>query len=668
MSLTALILIASLGAAADDAPTVVGTVVDAQNQPVAGADVYLFEGPFVKSWARVEAGSKIRKPPPLLARARSDVAGAFEIALPLDAQTAYGTRSEQTDSIEATTKPTTDIGDIVLTPVPRVRSLVGQVVDESGRPVSGVVVRQSGDGPRRTMSISDADGRFRSDGIYEGAVWLFARHDDFPFQADRIASDASEARIVLRGNSAARSAPAPHARQAPLPEEEAVIRTLLEKYRASLEEKLPILHSGRPWVAALDYMLDGKFSTTPDGHLDMDLGTAPAHMWWTPEQAQELAQATADAYWRTLLYLGTCDARADAPGRQREALADALLAARAIEDAYHRAWALREVSIRFFDVGDREIGAALVREARELLAAAVEKGLDPRLEGTIAPALARVDAPAALALAEKQENARTRDIFLSEVACSLAAENPALAERAIDQVRQYPFEWCAGAVHRMATVDPERTERIARKFSLPTRQAYLLGLVAHAQADVHRELAARLLEEAYGLLERSLAEGTADARDSACVTAAALLVMVERVDPTMIDHYLARTLAMRPPRPPRPPQGDPRGSYESQIAEMAIAIAPYDRQTARWLLEPLAQRTNRVHPFWAAAALADPEWALELIMLPDQAQAGAAKNPGAGAARQVIEALMHRGTGRWPWVYSRYLQRRHPDTPAAVGY
>lgn len=581
---------------------------------------------------------------------------------------ALGMMPEQTELIEATTKPTTDFGDIVLTPVPRVRSLVGEVVDESGKPVAGVVVKQSGDGPRRTRSVSDADGRFRIDGVYEGAVWLFASHDDFGFQAERIASAVSEARIVLRGKAEAQSAPARHARLADLPEEEAVIRALVEEHRALLEQKLPILHSGRPWVAAIDYLLDGKLPKTPDGFLDMDLGTAPAHMWWTPEQAQELAQATADLYWRALLYLGISDARGDAPDRQREALAEALLAARANDDVYRRALALRDVSIRFFDLGDRDVGVALVREARELLAAAVENGLDPRLQGTIAPALARVDAPAALDLAQKQENARTRDIFLAEVACSLAAENPVAAEQAIDQVQQYRFEWCSGAVHRMASVDPERAERIARKFSPPSRQAYLLGLVAHAQPAANRELASRLLEEAYRLLERSLAEGTADARDSACGTAAALLVMVERVDPTTIDRYLARALAMRPPRPPRPAQGPPRGSYESQIAEMAIAIAPYDRQTARWLMEPLAQRTHRMHPFWAAVALVDARWALELIQQLPEAEPDAANNPRAGPARQVIEALMHRGPGRWPWVYNRYLQRRHPDTPAAVGY
>lgn len=90
-----LLLTARIGRAADDTPAVVGTVVDAHNQRVAGAEIYLFDGPFVNSLALVEAGSKTRQPPPLLVRAQSDDAGEFAVAVPPDAQTAYGGLVEQ---------------------------------------------------------------------------------------------------------------------------------------------------------------------------------------------------------------------------------------------------------------------------------------------------------------------------------------------------------------------------------------------------------------------------------------------------------------------------------------------------------------------------------------------------------------------------------------------
>ncbi|HEX5442264.1 MAG TPA: carboxypeptidase-like regulatory domain-containing protein [Pirellulales bacterium] len=653
-----------------------GRVVNTAGRPIAGAAVRILQrsSPFSPDDGYVTFDGHVRL--------YTDAAGRFTTPGQLRPGRRYqididalGMMPERTELIEATTKPTTDFGDIVLTPVPRVRSLAGQVVDESGSPVAGAIIKQSGDGPRRTRSVSDAEGRFRIDGVYEGAAWLFASHDDFGSQVERIASDASEARIVLRSKTAAQPAPVRHARLAVEPEDEAVIRTLFEENRAYLERESGAGHMGRRWVATIDYLLDGKLSKAPDS-LEMDFGGAPAFLWLTPEQLQELADATTDPYRRAFLFLDICDALVDAPDRQRGALAEALLAGRAVDDAYHRGLVLREVSIRFFDLGDREIGAALVREAREQLATEVDNGLDPDVwQGTIAAALAHVDAPAALALARKPRTTQ-RDIFLADVASSLAAENPAVAEQAIEQVRQYRFEYCAGAVYRMATVDPQRAERITSKFSLPSRQAYLLGLIAHAQAATNQALAARLLEEAYALLEQSLAEGTADARDSPCGTAAALLVMVERVDSTMIDHYLARALAMRPPRPQRPAQDNLTGSYEGAIAEMALAIVRYDRQTARALLEPLAHRIHSSQPilatvrqrYWTAAALVDPQWALELIQQLPEPAPGAASSRRAAPARYVIEALTHRGAWRWPWVYLRCLQRRHPDTPATVGY
>ncbi|MGH7192304.1 MAG: hypothetical protein ACREJM_02080, partial [Candidatus Saccharimonadales bacterium] len=75
-----------------DVPAVVGTVVDAQNQPVAGANVYLFEGPLVRRPMLSETGPNTRQPPPVLGRTISNEAGEFEIALPVGAQMAYGTR------------------------------------------------------------------------------------------------------------------------------------------------------------------------------------------------------------------------------------------------------------------------------------------------------------------------------------------------------------------------------------------------------------------------------------------------------------------------------------------------------------------------------------------------------------------------------------------------
>ncbi len=262
-------------------------------------------------------------------------------------------------------------------------------------------------------------------------------------------------------------------------------------------------------------------------------------------------------YPRCSLCLAAFDAAGNTPDQQRSALAEALLAARAVNEPAMRIPILGEIGERFFDLGDREVGMAIVREARDQLAAVPIDGMPngDYWRGRLAPALAYLDVHGAFALAEKLRRPQ-RDWFLADVARSLAAENPAEAEAALERMEManLRFVYGAGAVHRMARVDPERAARIAMKFQRPTWRAYGLGLIAEAQVDANSDLAEKLLEAAFHLLEQSLADGTADQRDSTCGTAAALLVMVERVSPALLEHYLARALAMRPPRPAR---GDP---------------------------------------------------------------------------------------------------------------
>ena len=64
------------------------------------------------------------------------------------------------------------------------RSISGPAVDRQGRPVASVEVFQAGDGPERTATKTDADGRFSLGGFRQGPVFLFARVRDFGFSGD----------------------------------------------------------------------------------------------------------------------------------------------------------------------------------------------------------------------------------------------------------------------------------------------------------------------------------------------------------------------------------------------------------------------------------------------------------------------------------------------------
>ena len=51
-------------------------------------------------------------------------------------------------------------------------SLAGRVIDRQGKPVPNVKAFHSGDGPAQT-AVTDADGRFRLNGIPAGTVFVF---------------------------------------------------------------------------------------------------------------------------------------------------------------------------------------------------------------------------------------------------------------------------------------------------------------------------------------------------------------------------------------------------------------------------------------------------------------------------------------------------------------
>ncbi|HJT35985.1 MAG TPA: carboxypeptidase-like regulatory domain-containing protein, partial [Pirellulales bacterium] len=652
-----------------------GRAVDAERLPLAGAAVRILALRIEGNRPPIEEGFLVLDGHE---RIYTDADGRFATPKQLRPDRRYrvevdalGMMPVRTEMIDPSSWQTTDFGDIVLEQVPRVRSVAGKVVDVTGRPIAGAVIAQSGDGPCRTRTFSDANGNFRLRGIYEGPAWLFVSHSESPLQAERIERDARDVQIVLRRDSAA----PPGARAisplgSPDQTEALVVRALFDKYRARWERA-----GAGQWAAATEYLFDKNLPAQHAGNIVQSAYSSfmLGYRLSTPDQATELAQATADAYLRGTLYLAACEALGNAPDRRRDDLAEALLAARAVDSPGYRISLLSEIALRFFDLGDREVGAAIVREAHDQVLKIPFDGVPDRLllQGKLAPALAYLDAPAAMAMADKLRRP-TRDGCLFGIARSLADESPADAEQALERMEStgMRFEYGAGTVHRMASIDPERAARIARKFLRMSWRAYGLGLVAHAQAAADPPAAARFIEEAYGVLEQSLADGSATVQDNTSGTAAAMLPIVERVDPAMIAHYLGRALALRPPRPAR---GDTMGWYEGEIAQLALAVAPYDRQTARTLLEPLAQRLRTLsavgaqygapRQIWAALAVVDADWARQLLDLLPDTPPEVSESPRATAARHIVDVLACRGAVRWPSVYKKYLHLRHPDTP-----
>ena len=81
------------------------------------------------------------------------------------------------------------------------RTVRGQVVDRRGKPITGVEVFQSGDGPQQTSTRSDTAGRFSLDGFRQGPVFIFARGDGFRFQGRLIKPAETDLTIELTRTS-----------------------------------------------------------------------------------------------------------------------------------------------------------------------------------------------------------------------------------------------------------------------------------------------------------------------------------------------------------------------------------------------------------------------------------------------------------------------------------
>ena len=77
------------------------------------------------------------------------------------------------------------------------RTIRGQVVDRQRKPVAGVEVFQSGDGPKRTSTKTDAEGRFSLGGFRQGPVFLFVHGDPFRFQGRLVKPAETDVTIEL---------------------------------------------------------------------------------------------------------------------------------------------------------------------------------------------------------------------------------------------------------------------------------------------------------------------------------------------------------------------------------------------------------------------------------------------------------------------------------------
>lgn len=595
--------------------------------------------------------------------------------------TAPGRSPTATEFINPLVWKSASFGDIVMAAAPALRTIAGCVMNQQGAPLAGVRVFQSGDGPRRSQTITDAAGHFELAGVYAGPAFLFVEGPNLRRQGFRIENDGSAAELTVRVGD---DRPVRRLETLPEPLTSAARRQIALRL---IEPLLPALKQGelqpeKVWVLGILATLDpnriAEYARLPVfsqlGLVDSEYCYQAARtlVYEDLEEALAMGEAIDQPHYRGRLYLAASDSLPDEQReRKSQLLSTALLHARAEPERAQAVELMGQLGERWLDLGEIERGTALLREGQKLAeqlpapSEAAERAheLAAHLRAYFAGSLARIDGPAAIKLSAGFSS-HFADRYRIVLARGLAGHDPAAAERLLD-ARDYKSP-ALSVLHRMAAVDPQRAVRLARESSDEADHGYALGIVAHGLVAQDAAQATALLDEAFGLLERASAGG-AYAWEHPAVLAAALLPVAERIDPALVEGYLWRAIAMRSPRATRVAT-EPGAALTT--GALAMFIRRYDREAAQALVAPIA---DHVRVFasdedywvsrlaWTSLAVVDADRAealLDALPEPPPLALRAAKNI---ARRTLADALSPTADRWWHKPYQFVLQMYDPD-------
>ncbi len=495
--------------------------------------------------------------------------------------------------------PTREIPDVSLRRAVGMREVLGRVVDSAGKPVDGVEVYQSGDGPRRARGLTDGEGRFRVPGVPDAPAFLFASKAGYRLLGRRVDPGEGPVELALRRLDEAPAAPLRRASPAvPRDEERAIVRGLIARAKDAIGSNFEVPDRRLiPEITALVdpdrvvEMIENQVLQADPGLLtSLALGRSEGDF----RKGLEVVDAIGEPNQATLAAQGLFDrVGATLPaGSRRELLDLADRRAREIDEPGQAASQLARVADRWLDLGEGDRADRLLREARARADRPRQQPFpDPRDD--LALALARVDLPAALRLLEGRSDQQYQlDRARAGIAERIATTDPAGVRRVLGLISDQARPWARrAACLRMAAKDLPASRALAAEAHDPMLEALLPAVAARARAESSLVEARALLLEAVERLAR-LDDGPAT-RPSPAVALARLLPMAARIDPDRAPGYLWLALSRRPPLSslpePMPVLSQVRQQYLDR-AELAVLVARYDRAAAEVVFAPVAAR------------------------------------------------------------------------------
>jgi hypothetical protein len=578
----------------------------------------------------------------------------------------------RTEWLDLTKAKAPTLPALTLEPVAPTRTVEGGVVDAGGKPVAGVVIFQSGDGPVRTRTTADADGRFRLPGVFREPAFLFVQGAGLRFEGYRVGPETGPVTLTVRRDA---DPPGPALKtlspKLARDEEKALALRLIaddlkrhdpKNLDADIYRVTDIIAGVDP-ARALEMAEKVSIPDLPEFGDNLRMEIATGLLGESDEEAAAIVESIKKASVRSNFYRTASDAVPASDRRRKvEMLDKALLHTRAETDPSARVEELGLIGYRLLDLGETDRGTKVLQEGQRLAYtlpkynSLLRRSDGVHARGRFAAKLARIDAAGAFELAEGFGDPYD-NWYVGGVALGLADRDPEAAERALAKMprKEMRAERIVRVVRRMAAKDPERARQLAVTPEDPkTRNRALASLAKGLTANNPKE-AERLIDELFDQMLKAAEAGSdnTSAYRNSCLTAADLLPTAERIDPELLRRCLWKTIALRPARAPG---GDRDGLVETILSHLATALARYDRDVARQVLEPVARRARSLddgnlnqtaHSLWAAAAAVDPAWAASLAdSLPDDTP-GATLRPKALARRAVARVLAKRGDERW---------------------
>ena len=540
---------------------------------------------------------------------------------------AFGLLPGQTPEIPSSdaTGDVVRLPDVTLRRVENLSAVSGRVVDRGGATLEGVRVFQSGDGPKRTETRTDAQGRFALEGVYEGPAVVFAEKAGYRFGGAVVRPEARGAAEIRLGRAG----------EPPLSTLKTLAPTMTRAQERELARRLldPVIELTRAGanlglqgtslytiLARIDpervlTMVENRVLSVQGGPIRK---AALAQFEDDPGAAVATIEADLEPSARAEGFLALADLAVDLDGnrnRRNGFLDRALAETRCETEPSDKVRHLGEIADRWLESGELDHTTPILREGQALLATVQKNGSFFESE-PFAEVLGVIDLPAAEAIFERKGSANVskptpQDIgrHHGEVAWRIAPYDPAAAERLITGLDAQVYNRQALLLRTCRALAPKDLPRARKLLDLlptyvnfgqtvsPSLHAYGLALMAGSLAVTDQATARTLLDESIDELMKAAVD---DARRGgyplpSCVLAG-LLPLVERLEPDRVGELMWRAVSFRPPRvePAGYPIIGPDRQVVRSLAVLAMLVDRYDRALADAVFAPVAARINEL--------------------------------------------------------------------------